>query len=108
MTAAASFPPSTSSIGQPLAADEAIDATEAQDVFSPAVIADCLLVLGSKQADRSNYFAYYAGTAAPPLVADRLREIYRDLNFVLSENWLRRRSRTILLPCVRARSTALW
>ncbi len=88
--AAASFPtPSPRSTSQPLAAeaDEAIDATEAQDVFSPAVIADCLLVLGSKQADLSNYFAYYAGTAAPPLVADRLREIYRDLNFVLSENW---------------------
>lgn len=43
--------------------------------------------LKAKTQRLQTYFDYYDGTAPIPLVADRLREVYRDLNLHPSENW---------------------
>lgn len=34
-----------------------------------------------------HYFAYYDGTAATPIVSERLREVYQNFDFSVNENW---------------------
>jgi hypothetical protein len=46
-----------------------------------------IAALSGKQGELSHFFDYYAGTAVVPLVSDRLQEIYRNLTFVIAENW---------------------
>ncbi|KPV48555.1 hypothetical protein SE17_37445, partial [Kouleothrix aurantiaca] len=55
--------------------------------LDPADISEAIAALQGKQADLSHFFSYYAGTATVPLVSERLQEIYRNLTFVISENW---------------------
>jgi hypothetical protein len=43
--------------------------------------------LNAKQGQLSHFFDYYNGTAVVPLVSERLQEIYRNLTFVIAENW---------------------
>ena len=43
--------------------------------------------LTAKQGELNHFFNYYNGTAVVPLVSERLQEIYRNLTFVIAENW---------------------
>ena len=43
--------------------------------------------LNAKQGQLNHFFDYYNGRAVVPLVSERLQEIYRNLTFVIAENW---------------------
>ena len=47
----------------------------------------CVTALAGKQAAITRRFAYYDGTDVLPVITDRLREVYHQLNPVGAENW---------------------
>lgn len=47
----------------------------------------CLSALSGKQPIIQKRFDYYDGTAMLPVITDRLREVYHQLNIVGAENW---------------------
>ena len=47
----------------------------------------CYTTLRDKASPLTKFIDYYEGTATPPLVSERLREVYQHLNFSLVENW---------------------
>ena len=45
------------------------------------------LALRGKKKLLDRYFSYYDGEAATPIVSERLREVYQNLDFTVNENW---------------------
>ncbi len=69
------------------AQDAAAARPSAVDGLDMATIDNAIAALTVKQGELNHFFSYYAGTAVVPLVSDRLQEIYRNLTFVIAENW---------------------
>jgi len=92
VTYTAALPATAYPSDQRLPSSEAVaasanDLAAAEAGLDAATILEAIATLSGKQAELSNFFNYYAGTATVPLVSERLQEIYRNLTFVISENW---------------------
>jgi len=92
VTYAAALPATAYPSDQRLPSSEAAptsanDLAAAEAGLDAATILEAIATLSGKQTELSNFFNYYAGTATVPLVSERLQEIYRNLTFVISENW---------------------
>lgn len=50
-------------------------------------LARAYTALVAKKKLLNRYFAYYDGTEQAPVVSERLRETYQNIDFSINENW---------------------
>lgn len=55
--------------------------------MTSTLISTALKALNGKAHRQTTFFKYYDGQTTPPVVAERLREVYQDLAITVVENW---------------------